>query len=108
MTPEGKVKSELDVYLDSLGRACFYFKPMNFGYGKNGIPDYIICYKGFFLAPETKRAKGGKSQPWQERRQMEINKAQGYSARITDIEIVKNWIAECDLKYDCLGAAGLF
>lgn len=92
MTPEGVVKKELDDYLNSLGPDCFYFKPMNFGYGKNGMPDYVICYKGFFLAPETKRKKGGKSEPWQEQRQAEIRAAGGKSDRVADIILVREWV----------------
>ena len=95
MTPEGKVKAELDAYLKSLGDDCWWFKPMNFGYGRNGIPDYIICYKGFFLAPETKR-EGGKSQPWQEREQAKINRAGGRSGRVTSMIEVQQWIARID------------
>lgn len=92
-TPEGKLKEELDEYLDSLGPDCWYFKPMSFGYGRNGIPDYIICYKGYFLAPETKK-EGGKSQPWQEREQEAIRAAGGISGRIrpSELEQVKTWV----------------
>lgn|SRR6185312_8904171 len=103
MTPEGKVKKELDAYLGSLGADCWYFKPMNFGYGRNGIPDYIICYKGFFLAPETKKA-GGKSQPWQEKEQERIRIAGGFSDRVTSVEEVKIWIACIDDMADKLNA----
>jgi hypothetical protein len=105
-TPEGKVKEKLDEYLDSLGEDCWYFKPMTFGYGRSGIMDYIVCYKGFFLAPETKK-KGGKSESWQEREQLAVNKAGGSAGRVTDVETVKNWVSEINRKYDCLGAAGM-
>lgn len=95
MTPEGKIKAELDAYLTSLGPDCWWFKPMNFGYGRNGIPDYIICYKGFFMAPETKR-KGGKSEPWQVREQEAIRRAGGISDRVVTVETVRRWIVTCD------------
>lgn len=97
-TPEGKIKDKLDAYLDSLGERCYYFKPMTFGYGRSGIPDYIICYRGFFLGPETKK-KGGKSEPWQIREQEAICKAGGLSTRITDIELVKLWVSRIDEFY---------
>lgn len=96
MTPEGKVKDEIDDYLKSLGTDCWYFKPMNMGYGKNGIPDYITCYRGFFLAPEAKRKKGGKSEAWQERQQAEIRAAGGVSSRVTSVDEVKEWVAYID------------
>ena len=101
-TPEGKVKEEIDAYLKSLGTDCWWFKPMNMGYGKNGIPDYIICYKGFFLAPEAKRKKGGKSEAWQEDRQAEIRAAGGMSERVTTVAIVKVWVTRIDEFYATL------
>ncbi len=96
MTPEGQVKKDVKDFLKSLGRNCWYFMPMSFGYGKSGVPDFIICYKGYFLAPETKRAKGGKSEPWQEQQQQEIRIAGGMSMRIIDIEPLKRWVACVD------------
>ncbi len=97
MTPEGEVKEELKAYLDSLGTDCWYYMPVPMGYGKRGVPDFIICYKGFFLAPETKRAKGGTSQPWQDRAQAEIRAARGQSGRVTSVEQVKTWVAYIDI-----------
>lgn len=105
-TPEGKVKDEVKDFLDSLGEACWWYMPVPMGYGKVGVQDFLICYKGFFLAPETKK-KGGKSEPWQEREQLAVNKAGGYSGRIIDLAVLKTWVAECDKKWDCLGREGL-
>lgn len=102
MTPEGKVKKELDEYLETLKPNVWWFKPMTFGYGKSGVPDYIICYRGFFLAPETKK-KGGKNEPWQDRQQEEIRRAGGQSERITDLEAVKAWVAQIDAIYKAKG-----
>ena len=95
MTPEGKVKQEIKEYLDSLGTDCWYYMPVPMGYGKRGVPDFIICYKGHFLAPETKR-KGGKSEPWQEREQEAIRIAGGFSDRCVDIHLVKSWVYAVD------------
>lgn len=95
MTPEGKVKKEIKEYLDSLGAQCWYYMPVPMGYGKRGVPDFIICYKGFFLAPETKRA-GGKSQPWQEDQQQKIRAAGGQALRVESVEIVKMWVAQVE------------
>jgi len=95
MTPEGKVKAEIKAYLDTLGSACWYYMPVPMGYGKKGVPDFIICYRGFFLAPETKRP-GGKSQPWQEREQLAIRNAGGQSLRVDSVGIVQMWIKMVD------------
>lgn len=98
MTPEGKVKQEVKKYLESLGPDCWWFMPMTFGYGKSGVPDFIICYKGRFLAPETKK-KGGKSEPWQEREQIAIVLAGGMSDRVISVEQVKDWIAKVNAEF---------
>jgi hypothetical protein len=52
MTPEGKVKAQVKKILDSL--SAYYIMPVTGGYGRSGIPDFIICYQGRFLAIETK------------------------------------------------------
>lgn len=52
MTPEGKVKEACKKYLKSIG--AWYFMPVSNGMGQVGIPDIIICYRGRFVAIETK------------------------------------------------------
>lgn len=37
-------------------KAWFFMPSMN-GYGRQGIPDFIICANGYFLAVETKFGK---------------------------------------------------
>ncbi len=97
MTPEAKVKQDVKEYLKALGPDCWHFMPVPMGYGKRGVPDFIICYKGHFLAPETKRA-GGKSEPWQNTQQEEIRAAGGYSGRVTTVTEVQAWIRSIDLQ----------
>jgi hypothetical protein len=36
------------------GAWCYYFMPVCTGYGRYGIPDFIICHRGQFIAIETK------------------------------------------------------
>ena len=52
MTPEGKVKAECKKFLKE--RGIFFFMPVSNGMGQVGIPDIIICYRGLFIAIETK------------------------------------------------------
>jgi hypothetical protein len=52
MTPEGKVKAECKKFLKA--RGIFFFMPVSNGMGQVGIPDIICCYKGLFVAIETK------------------------------------------------------
>jgi Holliday junction resolvase len=56
MTPEGKVKAKVKKLLDE--RGVYYFMPATGGYGRSGIPDFICCYNGRFMAIECKAGKG--------------------------------------------------
>jgi Holliday junction resolvase len=51
-TPEGKVKDAIKKFLKE--RGAWFFMPVSNGMGQVGIPDIIICYKGVFVAIETK------------------------------------------------------
>lgn len=103
MTPEGERKADLKAYLATLGPRCWYYMPVPMGYGKRGVPDFLICYRGFFMAPETKR-EGGKSEAWQEREQAAIRAAGGQSLRVVDVEIVKMWVAQVDKFFEQFNA----
>lgn len=54
MTPEGKVKGKVRKILDAYGTELYYFSPAANGYGRVGIPDIIVCYKGMFFGIECK------------------------------------------------------
>ena len=57
-TPEAKVKNKIK---DILKRHnCYYAMPIGSGYGNAGVPDFLVCVGGFFLAIE---AKAGTNQP---------------------------------------------
>ena len=51
-TPEGKVKKQVRDYLRKKG--IWFYQPVQNGMGQVGIPDFICCYKGQFIAIETK------------------------------------------------------
>jgi len=51
-TPEGKVKDSVKQFLKE--RGAWFFMPVSNGMGQVGIPDIIVCYKGVFVAIETK------------------------------------------------------
>lgn len=57
-TPEGKVKAAVKKLLDR--HNIYYFMPATGGYGRSGVPDFICCVKGNFVAVET---KAGKAKP---------------------------------------------
>lgn len=52
-TPEGRVKDMVMDRLDALPN-CWYFMPVTRGMGRAGVPDFIVCVNGEFLAIETK------------------------------------------------------
>jgi Holliday junction resolvase len=56
MTPEAKVKKRIKETLDSMG--AYFLQPIGTGFGANGAPDIVACYKGFFIGIEAKAGKG--------------------------------------------------
>lgn len=51
-TPEGKVKADIKAWLKA--RNIWYFMPPANGYGNSGVPDFVCCWNGRFLAIEAK------------------------------------------------------
>jgi hypothetical protein len=51
-TPEGKVKDGVRKILKEWG--IWYYQPVQNGMGQVGIPDFVCCWQGKFLAIETK------------------------------------------------------
>lgn len=95
-TPEGKVKTEIKAYLNSLGDDCWYFMPMSMGYGRNGIPDIVGCYKRRMFAIEVKApGKERMATTWQNKEITAINTAGGMaivcSNAITLSLLFKQW-----------------
>ena len=62
--PEKKVKQEIKDYLTA--RQIYFFMPVPTGYGRRVIPDFIVCYRGRFIALECKSDVGTTS-AWQDR-----------------------------------------
>lgn len=85
MTPEGRVKTAVKRLLVS--RGIWYFMPMQNGFGVVGIPDFICCWEGRFLAIETK-APGRRSDTTanQERRIQEIQGTGGLAIVVDDVQ----------------------
>lgn len=51
-TPEGKVKLSVKKFLAA--RAAWFCMPATGGFGKSGVPDFLVCYCGQFIGIETK------------------------------------------------------
>lgn len=52
MTPEGKVKADVKEFLKA--RHIWYCMPIGSGFGNSGVPDFLCCHNGRFVAIETK------------------------------------------------------
>jgi Holliday junction resolvase len=87
-TPEGKVKDGVKKFLKE--RGAWFFMPVSNGMGQVGIPDIIICYKGVFVAIETK-APGKKANVTanQERVMNEIRLNGGFAFVVDSIDELK-------------------
>ena len=55
-TPEAKVKAKIKAILKAHG--VYYAMPIGTGYGNSGVPDFLCCVNGTFLAIEAKAGKG--------------------------------------------------
>ena len=53
---ESWVKEQIKKILKA--RGAVYCMPATGGFGKSGVSDFIVCYKGYFIAIEAKAGKG--------------------------------------------------
>lgn len=81
MTPESAVKKRIAKVLKAEG--VWYCMPIGGAYTKAGVPDYLCCVSGIFLAIEAKAGKG-KLTALQEREAGLITTAGGYWVLVDD------------------------
>jgi hypothetical protein len=55
-TPESKVKAKIKSILAKYN--VYYAMPIGTMYGTSGVPDFLCCVRGRFLAIEAKAGKG--------------------------------------------------
>ena len=55
-TPEAKVKAKIKAILKA--HNIYYAMPIGTGYGNSGVPDFLCCMHGYFVAIEAKAGKG--------------------------------------------------
>jgi hypothetical protein len=84
-SPESRVKTQIKRLL--VQRGIWYFMPVSRGMGMHGIPDFICCWQGRFLAIEAKAA-GLRSNvsPLQKRALASIEDHGGLAIIVDDIE----------------------
>lgn len=93
MTPEGRVKADVKKFLAA--RGAWYCMPMGTGYGNSGVPDFITCHKGRFVAIETKApGKRRNTTVMQDRQIFGIHQAGGVAVVVDDVKQLEG-IFEC-------------
>ena len=90
-TPEAKVKAKIKKILKDHG--VYYAMPMGTGYGNSGVPDFLCCVHGFFVAIEAKAGKGTTT-ALQDKNLRDIQVAGGIALVINEenIETLKEWL----------------
>lgn len=91
-TPEGKVKAAVKKYLRE--RGAWFCMPMGSGFGTSGVPDFLCCWRGVFIAIETKAP--GKANNTTEMQKMQIAAictSGGRAVVIDDVEQLKEVFA---------------
>jgi pantoate kinase len=83
-TPESKVKAKIKKILKDHG--VYYAMPIGTGYGNSGVPDFLCCVNGNFLAIEAKAGKG-MTTALQEKNIREIKEAGGTAAVIAEAQL---------------------
>ena len=86
MTPEAKVKKKAVQVRKEL--SAYYFYPVTGGYGRSGVPDIVVCYKGLFIGIECKAGKN-KPTPLQEKNLDEIRAAGGTALVINEDNVLR-------------------
>ena len=90
MTPEGRVKAQIKKYLHGHPARPWYFMPVPGGYGTNGVPDFIVCYGGRFIAIETKApGKERNTTPLQDMQINNIRRARGTAIVTSSLDELK-------------------
>jgi hypothetical protein len=90
-TPEGKVKAAVKKLLKE--HSIWFFMPMQNGFGVVGIPDFICCLNGKFMAIETKApGKRNNTTPNQDRVLKEIQDHGGWSVVVDDVEQLRTFL----------------
>jgi len=90
-TPEAKVKAAIKKILKEHG--AWYAMPMGTGYGNSGVPDFICCLQGQFVAVEAKAGKG-KPTALQEKNLRDIKESGGYAWVVNEenLDEFKEWV----------------
>jgi len=92
-TPEAKVKAKIKAILKA--HNVYYAMPIGTGYGSSGVPDFLCCIKGKFVAIEAKAGKGTTT-ALQEKNLKSIRESGGLTAVIyeTNLSDLEKFVGE--------------
>ena len=83
-TPEGRVKAAVKKYLTEQG--AWWCMPVGTGWGRSGIPDFLVAWRGRFIAIETKApGKLRTTTTMQDRELSNLNAAGAVAVVIDDV-----------------------
>lgn len=85
MTPEGAVKAHVKAVLQAY--SAYYTMPVTGGYGRSGASDFLVCYRGFFIAIECKADATKKLTPLQANAGTAVRAAGGWFLAIHDTNV---------------------
>lgn len=83
-TPEALVKKRIRKILED--SHTYFAMPIGTGYGNSGVPDFLVCSQGSFIAIEAKAGKG-KTTALQESHLAKIRAAGGIALVINEANI---------------------
>lgn len=94
-TPEAKVKAKIKAILKE--HNVYYAMPIGSGYGNSGVPDFLCCVNGKFLAIEAKAGKGTTT-ALQEKNLREIRNSGGLALVINEASLadgrLESWLGK--------------
>src|SRR5688572_7742758 len=94
-TPSEKsIRDRIVKYLTSVGA----WNVVTTGVGRAGVPDLLVCYRGFFVALEVKKPVGGVTSKLQRIELRRLHKAGAHGGVVTSVEEVRAIIAHLDRK----------
>lgn len=92
-TPEGRVKAAIKLWLRD--RGVWFYMPVQTGYGVGGVPDFICCWGGQFMAIEAKAPGKRKNTSEKQKLQIEaIRAADGLVLVVDDVSQLEPMLLE--------------
>lgn len=95
-TPEAKVKAKIKTLLNAA--KAYFAMPMGTGYGNAGVPDFLCCVNGHFLAIEAKAGRGTTT-ALQDQHLMRIHAAGGRAVVVneTNLDTLEHLLGELNV-----------